>query len=181
MRSPSPVNLTMELLLTTKKHLLMNRLSCLAFLPSLPFTIKFQNSFLQSLLLTKFRASSPHLRSQISSRRSRSSPQKSSTKVSDGQSGRLTKNAPQMRPQRREVSVKATATMATRWPTIADLSTPKTTSTVTTPKTPPYSPSNMRSAKTIQRSSRSNPFLTTLSMVRMPHFWGSGFKLIFQE
>ena len=30
MRSPSPVNLTMELLLTTKKHPSMNRLSCLA-------------------------------------------------------------------------------------------------------------------------------------------------------
>ena len=180
MRSPFPVNLTMELTLTTKKHPSMSRLSCLAFLPSLPFMIKFQNSFLRSLLLTTFRASSPHLRSQISSRRSRSSPQKSSTKVSDGQSGRLTKNAPQMRPQQREVSVKATSTMATLWPTIA-VRTPKTTSTVTTPKTPPYSPSNMRSAMTIQRSSRSNPFLTTLSMVRMPHFWGSGFKLIFQE
>ena len=162
MRSPSPVNLTMELSLTTKKHPLTNRLSCLAFLPSLPLTIKFP--YMQSLLFTTFRAFSRHRRSQISSRPSRSSPQKSSTKVSDGQSGRLTKNAPQMRPQRREVSVKATMTMATRWPTIA-VRTPKTTSTVTTPKTPPYSPSNMRSAMTIQRSSRSNPFLTTLSMV----------------
>ena len=178
MRSPSPVNLTMELLLTTKKHPSMNRLSCLVFLSS-GLNSQYNNNSLFCNLT--FRASSPHLRSQISSRRSRSSPQKSSTKVSDGQSGRLTKNAPQMRPQRREVLVKATSTMATRWPTIADLSTPKTTSTVTTPKTPPYSPSNMRSAKTIQRSSQSNPFLTTLSMVRMPHFWGSGFKLIFQE
>ena len=131
-------------------------------------------------VFTKFRVSSRHLRSQISTRRSRSSPRKSFTKVTDGQSGRLTKNAPQMRPQRKEVLVKATTTMvATPCPTIA-ARTPKPISTVTMPKTPPCSPSTTRSTMTIQRTSPSSPFLTTRSMVRMTSFWAPVLQLIYQ-
>ena len=76
-----------------------------------------------------------------------------------------------MRPQRREVLVnKSTAAMATTIPMMA-VRTPKPTSTVKAPMTPPYSPSNTRSAMTILRSSPSNLFLTTHSMVCMINYW----------